>query len=435
LKKTELVMRLRERIGSEAFKSRHRTERQYFTRERKLSFTMLLLTILSKSVKSLQNILNELSLRFEQAPLSASAYSQSRQHLKHTAFIELNQTILVPFATAQAGKRYQGMRVLAGDGSRIRLPEHQTIREQFGAIATCTGADATVVGAYPCGQGYVLYDVLNKIVIDGQLARADAYEVDLAIAALDYTTPADLLLFDRNFASYRFLATLVQRQRTFVIRCSSGSFAVARTLFAADQETSRTVTLTAPSAQKAALRAEGVPLTITVRFVTVRLSTGELEILVTTWLDEERYPTATFKEIYHLRWGIETLYDVVKNRLSLENFSGKTAQAVLQEFHATLFLTTLEALLTEEADQQLAERAQNNRLRQTVNNMVSFHAIKTQAFALLSSELPPEQLLAQLTQLFLMKPTYTNRQRVVPRRKTKLTAALHFHKRLRKHAF
>lgn len=396
---------------------------------------MLLLTILSKSVKSIQNVLNELSLRFGLDVMSASAYSQSRQHLKHTAFIELNRTILLPFASTQEGKRHQGRRVLAGDGSRIRLPEHPTIRTQFGAIATCTGTDATVVGDYPCGQGFVLYDVLNKIVIDGQLARSDAYEVDLAIAALDSTTPEDLLLFDRNFASYRFLATLVQRQRTFVIRCSSHSFAVARTLFAADQETSRTVTLTAPSAQKAALRAEGVPLTITVRFVTVRLCTGELEILVTAWLDEERYPTATFKAIYNLRWGIETLYDVVKNRLSLENFSGKTAQAVLQDFHATLFLTSLEALLTEEADQQLAHRSQNNRLGQTVNNMVSFHAIKTQAFALLSSALPPQQLLDQLTKLFLRNPTYTNRPRVVPRRKIKLTTALHFHKRLRKHCF
>lgn len=396
---------------------------------------MLLLTILSKSVKSMQNVLNELSLRFGLDVMSASAYSQSRQHLKHTAFIELNQTILLPFASAQEGKRYQGMRVLAGDGSRIRLPEHPTIREQFGAIATCTGTDATVIGDYPCGQGFVLYDVLNKIVIDGQLARSDAYEVDLAIAALDYTTPEDLLLFDRNFASYRFLATLVQRQRTFVIRCSSHSFAVARTLFAADQETSRTVTLTAPHAQKAALRAEGLPLTILVRFVTVRLCTGELEILVTAWLEEERYPTATFKAIYNLRWGIETLYDVVKNRLSLENFSGKTAQAVLQDFHVTLFLTSLEALLSEEADQQLAHRSQNNRLGQTVNNMVSFHAIKTQAFALLSSALPPEPLLDQLTKLFLRNPTYTNRPRAVPRRKTKLTTALHFHKRLRKHCF
>jgi Transposase DDE domain len=144
-----------------------------------------------------------------------------------------------------------------------------------------------------------------------------------------------------------------------------------------------------PRDQKAALRQAGLPLTLTVRFVTVRLSTGELEILVTSLLDEVAYPCSDFQQIYHLRWGIETLFAVIKNRLSLENFSGKTAQAVCQDFHATLFLTTLESLLTQDADQQLAQRSRHNRLGQTVNNMVSFHAIKTQVFQLLCSNAPP----------------------------------------------
>jgi Transposase DDE domain len=396
---------------------------------------MLFMTILGKSIKSLQNVLNELSVAMGCELVTASAYSQLRRHLKHTAFIELNREVLVAYAAEAAQKRYQGFRLLAGDGSRIRLPEHPTTREQFGAIVTCNGQDATVTGDYLCGQGYVLYDVLNRIVIDGQLARSDAYEVDLAIAAVAYTNADDLLLYDRNFASYRFLATLVQRKRHFVIRCSSGSFAVAQQLFAADQETSCVVTLTAPSAKRKLLRAEGIPLTIRVRFVTVRLDTGELEILVTSLLDEQRYPRTAFKTIYNLRWGVETLYDVIKNRLSLENFSGKTAQAVLQDFHATLFLTTLESLLTQEADALLDERSQANQLGQTVNNMVSFHAIKLHAFRLLLSDQPPAALLDQLTKLFLMNPTYTRRNRDVPRHKTKLNSALNFHKRRRKHCF
>lgn len=396
---------------------------------------MLLLSILRKSVKSLQNVLNELSLELNLPLLSASGYSQGRQHLSHTAFIELNREIIVPFYLEQTAKRYKGMRILAGDGSKIRLPEHATIRERFGAIATCNGQDATVTGDYPCGQAYVLYDVLNKIVIDGQLAPATAYEVDLAIASLDYTDENDLLLYDRNFAAYRFLATLVQRKRHFVIRCSSGSFAVAQTLFVANQETSRLATLSLPAAQKKLSKQEGFPPAITVRFVTVRLSTGELEVLVTSLLDQECFPTADFKEIYNLRWGVETLYDVVKNRLSLENFSGKTAHAVLQDFHATLFITGLESLLTQEADLLLNQRSQDNKLGQTVNNMVSFHAIKAQVFQLLSSDLEPEHLLNQLTQLFLMNPTYTRRLRDVPRRRIKLNSALNFHKRRRKHCF
>jgi hypothetical protein len=429
------VVQLRERIGNEGFKVRHRSEERYFTRERKLSFVTLLLIVLGKSVKSLQNVLNELSLEGIVPLLSNSGLSQARGHLKYSAFIELNREIIVPFYLANAPQRDQGFRLLACDGSRIRLPEHPSIRERFGSIATCTGADASVTGDYPCGQAYVMHDVLNRIVIDGQLERADSYEVDMAIRGLAYTQDGDLLIFDRNFASYHLIATLTQQRRHFVIRCSSGSFAVAQALFAADQEASRIVTLSVPSAKKKANAQAGLPASVRVRFVAVRLSTGELEVLVTSLLDEALFPTADFKAIYHYRWGIETLFDLIKNRLSLENFSGKTAHAVLQDFHATLFLSGLESLLTQDADQFLQERSRDNRLGQTVNNMVSFHAIKTQVFQLLASHQEPELVVQKLTQLFLRNPTYTRRSRDVPRRKTKLNAALHYQKRIRKHCF
>lgn len=389
-----------------------------------------------KSCKSLQNVLNELSVKTYSDPMSASAYSQMRSHLKHTAFIELNREIVIPFATEQKQKRYKGWRVLAGDGSKIRLPEHKTVRSEFGAIVTCNGKDATVTGDYLCSQAYVLYDVLNEIVIDGQLGRSDAYEVDLATKSLEFTDEKDLLIYDRLFASYVFLAEHVQRNRHFVIRCSSASFAAARALFAADKEgVSKIVTLSASTTKKRQAKSAGLPLSIKVRFVSVRLSTGELEVLVTSLLDDELYPATDFKEIYWLRWGVETLYDVIKNRLSLENFSGKTALAVKQDFHATLFLTNLESVLTDEADQLLAERTDENKYEQTVSNMVSFHAIKLQAFELLLSDTDPDIMIEHLTKLFLQKPTAIRRDRDVPRQKTKLTAAKHYHKRLRKHCF
>lgn len=396
---------------------------------------MLLLSILRKSVKSMQNVLNELSLELNLPLVTGSAYSQRRAHLNYSAFIELNREIIVPFSVEQVPATYKGFRILAGDGSKIRLPDHRTIREHFGAIATCSGHDATVTGDYLCGQAYVLHDVLNKIVVHAQLAPANAYEVDLAIQSLDYTKPNDLLIYDRNFASYRFLATLTQRNRQFVIRCSAGSFAVVQALFAANQETSQIATLVVPPAYKKECRQEGLPSSITLRFVAVRLSTGELEVLVTSLLDVESFPAADFKFIYNLRWGVETLYHVIKNRLSLENFSGKTALAVLQDFHATIFITGLESLLTHDADQQLDMRSQDNKLGQTVNNMVSFHAIKSQVFQLLDSDLAPEALLNKLTQLFLMNPTYSRRNRDVPRHPTKPNSALNFHKRSRKHCF
>ena len=49
---------------------------------------------------------------------------------------------------------------------------------------------------------------------------------------------------------------------------------------------------------------------------------------------------------YGLRWGIESFYGLNKTRLELENFTGNGAEAVRQDFHATVYLSGLESILT-----------------------------------------------------------------------------------------
>ena len=71
--------------------------------------------------------------------------------------------------------------------------------------------------------------------------------------------------------------------------------------------------------------------------------------------------------------------------MDLENFSGLGAEAVRQDFHATVYLTGLETLLTEAVQAQLD--AKETRHPQTVNRAVSFNAIKHHALDLLWSDL------------------------------------------------
>ena len=106
-------------------------------------------------------------------------------------------------------------------------------------------------------------------------------------------------------------------------------------------------------------------------------------MLVTSLLDESTYPSEVFKELYHLRWGIEGFYALLKERLNLENFSGKSAISVRQDFYAAIFIAGLESILTQEADLKLAKKSKDNVLNQTVNNMVSFNlhfAVKKDSF-------------------------------------------------------
>ena len=102
--------------------------------------------------------------------------------------------------------------------------------------------------------------------------------------------------------------------------------------------------------------------------------------------------------MYYLRWGIETFYGILKTRLGLENFSGYSPEAVRQDFFATIFLTGVESILTEDAEKQLNQ--QHSGHPKKVNKAVSFNAIKNRAFELFMSDAPEEQTLEELTALF-----------------------------------
>jgi hypothetical protein len=376
----------------------------------------MMMLLLRKSAKSLQCVVNEFFMVLGVERVTGSAFSQARQHIGHSAFIELNEKAVVNVLYRDGHYlRYQSFRVLAIDGSKIRLPDSEEINKAFGQMAYTNGKDHEIKGHHTYAQGSVLYDVLNHIAIDARLGQATNYEVDLAIQHLEKTQEGDLILADRGYASYFFLARLDQAGRDFVVRCSSGSFSAAAAMFSGQGPASQQVTLTAPHTPKE-LKALGLPKQLTVRLVRVVLETGEYEVLVTSLLDEVVYPVSDFKEIYWLRWGVETFYDVAKTRLQLENFTGKTVESIRQDFYATIYMTGLEAILTDQAEDQLSQR--NTKHEYHVNKAVSFNAIKNQVIDLLYYESDLDRLLEQLTKLFLKNPSCTRKNRVVPRRKS-----------------
>ena len=48
-----------------------------------------------------------------------------------------------------------------------------------------------------------------------------------------------------------------------------------------------------------------------------------------------------FKELYHKRWGIETKYKRVKQRLELESFSGRLVDKSKQDFYAMMTVANI----------------------------------------------------------------------------------------------
>ena len=94
---------------------------------------------------------------------------------------------------------------------------------------------------------------------------------------------------------------------------------------------------------------------MTIRLIRVELDDGEIEVLATSLLDSQAYPLSIFKELYHLRWPVEEQYKIFKLRLEIENFSGKSALAVYQDFHAKVFTANLTAILARPAQEVVAQ--------------------------------------------------------------------------------
>lgn len=69
---------------------------------------------------------------------------------------------------------------------------------------------------------------------------------------------------------------------------------------------------------------------------------GEEETLITN-ITDKRLGVKAFKKLYFMRWPVEIKYDIVKNKLQLENFNTRTVIGIGQDFYAAMYLTNLVA--------------------------------------------------------------------------------------------
>jgi hypothetical protein len=424
-------------LCSSSFIDAHRASPRDFTRVRVLTFRVLVVMLLRKGVKSLQLSLNEFIPRLGLSALSVTnmAYSKARRKLKHTAFVELNERAVVAVMYRDDDhKTYNGLRILAVDGSMVMLPDTDEMKEQFGSWRYRFDRQDRKGGEHCYGRASVLYDVLNRVALDAQLAPCSTHELNLVAPALKHARAGDLVIYDRNYCSYRIMAETVQAGADFLIRCRrKAGFRVADDMLAGHGSDDQVVTLTMPPRLVEREGSQELPTSLTIRFVRVILDNGEYEVLATSLLDQQRYPTAIFKELYYLRWGIETFYGILKTRLGLENFSGYSPEAIRQDFYATIFLTGVESILTEEAEERLTQQRGGHPKK--VNKAVSFNGIKNKAFELFMSDMPEEQTLEELTALFQTSPTLIRKDRKVSRVQRSSHKILGFWKRKRKGVF
>ncbi|WP_242861477.1 transposase [Cellulosilyticum ruminicola] len=81
------------------------------------------------------------------------------------------------------------------------------------------------------------------------------------------------------------------------------------------------------------------------RIARFKISKDSYELVVTNF-DRFKFPSEKLKEIYHLRWGIETSFRELKYAIGLTSFHAKKVDYIKQEIFARLTLYNYCELIT-----------------------------------------------------------------------------------------
>ena len=304
-----------------------------FVRNRKLTAKLVLFLIMHRVYTSLQLDVDDFYEGIGCAHVSKQAFSKARQQLNPEFVRGFFDETAEEAAKDDTMPTYRGMRLIAIDGSDIALEDSKNLKEDFG----CSGSKKDSATAL-CS---IAYGPLDHVIYDCRIDRYEKDERDLArmhVARLnELGLHKSLLLFDRWYPSAEFIAFLRGKGFHFVMRVRSKWDLKADSI-----KTQGMITLDW----------DGKP--ILVRVLKVKLPTGDTETLLTS-LNQKQLPIAKAAELYFKRWAVETAFDLIKSKLELENFSGKTTVSVKQDFYATMYLANLALFLAAEADKQIEQ--------------------------------------------------------------------------------
>lgn len=336
---------VKNKIISDEFITRHKKEPTDFTRKRSLPFHVLFIFLINLLKSSLQN---ELDMFFKQIhqtgvperEVTASALSQARLKLKHQAFIELSHETNNNFYQNYSAKTWHGYRLVAIDGSTVRVPQNDACRKHFGGIKPRLGDHCSMARVSQS------YDILNNITIDATIESYHVGERELAARHCQLITSGDLILLDRGYSAFWLFCLILQKRADFTARLTIGSWDFTEK-FIASGLNEQVIEINPSAESKKKCLELGLPVnSLKLRLIRVDLEdTQEPEILITSLHDSDLYPHDLFQELYHLRWTIEEDYKLLKCRIEIENFTGKSVEAVQQDFHACIFMHNLTAIL------------------------------------------------------------------------------------------
>ena len=331
-----------------------------FSRKRILTFEKLINFLIIMGAGSQTKEILEF-FKFDLKTPTASSLIQQRDKLKPEALLHLLQKFT---ATFKKIKTFKGYRLLAVDGSKVTIPTNPNDYETY----VTSNKDSN---GYNLLQVNALYDICNKLYLDASIQTYRKMDEFKGLIQMIIKSPLKkkvILTADRGYESYNNIAHLENKGWNYVIRVkapNSGKGILSKTNLPFDEEFDERVSVIMTRRQTLEIKAQPLlyrflakvstfdflPIgsketyPISYRVVCVEIAKGNYQYLITNLNDEDCSPEE-LKEIYRMRWGIETSFRELKHSVAMLHFHSKKVEHIQQEIFAKMVLYNFCEMIT-----------------------------------------------------------------------------------------
>lgn len=325
-----------------------------FKRKRKWDFQTLIKFIISMESQSLKNELHKYFGYTTDCPTNAS-FNQRRAQIKSDAFQYLFQKFTATYNTKS--NLYKGYRLLACDGSDINIAHNPDDEETYFKIGTAKGFNQLHLNA--------MFDLLGRMYTDAiiQPSRNENEHKAFCDMVDRYVSDDNKTIFiiDRGYESYNNLAHVFEKCAFVLVRAkdinSSGILSGLKHLLPSKDEFDEEIeiTLTRKGTNEVVNHPEKYKYfhkkdsfdyidleenpfyKMKLRILRFPISETEYECIITN-IPTNAFSTKEIKDLYAMRWGIETSFRELKYAVGLTSFHSKKREYITQEIWARLLL-------------------------------------------------------------------------------------------------